>query len=378
MRIAIVSTYPPIECGLASYSQYLVESLRKTKNEIFVISQYGAIGESVIPAYNPDEHGLSKKIFDAVKKITPDIVHIQHEFGLYGDMDGIAVLDLIFRMKFSNIPVVATLHTVRETFEHREKMVFQTMCRELDMIIVHEKEHIKILRDCYGIAPKKIYHVDHGIRTTAPYMDAKKKLGLEGKKVVLLLGYVRETKGFHRIIDLFPSIVERVNDACLVLASKVRVSELNEYRQSLFIKIKNSSVSDNIEVFRGMFPQKTFDYILSAADIVALPYILGAQSGIMAHAFSLGKPVIASDLQAFKNIINVSKAGLIAKNDNEFVEKISNLLTDDKLRLQMSKNALKYVKDELSWDLIAKKTSEIYHKYDKELICKSKYVYIAD
>ncbi|HJO94977.1 MAG TPA: glycosyltransferase [Victivallales bacterium] len=378
MRIAMVSTYPPIECGLASYSQYLAEALKKTENEIFVISQYGAGGDHVIPAYDPSENGLSKKIFDIVKKITPDIVHIQHEFGLYGDMDGIAILDLIFRMKFSNITVAATLHTVRNTFDYRKKMVFQTMCRELDIIIVHEKEHIKILKDCYGINPSKIYHVDHGIRTMTPYEDAKKKLGLEGKKVVLLLGYIRETKGFHRIIDLFPSIVERENDACLVLASKVRVSELNEYRQSLFMKIKKSPVSDHIEVFRGKFPQKTFDYILSGADIVALPYVLGAQSGIMAHALSLGKPVVASNLQAFNNVIGESNAGLIARDDNEFIDKISKLLTDDNLRSEMSKNALKYVRNKLSWDLIAKATSEIYHKYDRELICKSKHVYIGD
>ncbi|MCF7790781.1 MAG: glycosyltransferase [Victivallales bacterium] len=377
MRIVMISTYPPIECGIGTYSKYLTDALKKTENEIYVVSQYGAKGDTVFPAYNSDDCGLSKKIFDTVKKLAPDIIHIQHEFGLFGEMDGVAVLDLIIRAKVCNIPVVTTLHTVRKDFEYRKRRVLEEVCKQSDSLIVHEKDHIPILTDFYGIEVDKIHQIYHGARTAEPIKDAKEKLGLTGKKVVLLLGYIRQTKGFHRIIDIFPSIVKEVDNAYLVLASQVRVSEFNEYRNSLFKKINSSPVKENIIVFDGKFPQRTFDYILNAADVLPFAYTLGAQSGIMAHALSFGKPVVVSELEAFKNIIKDSSAGLIAESDKEFAEKIIKILKDDKLYERLSNNAFKYVREKISWDIVAAKTVDIYYEFREKPPCNSRHVYLG-
>ncbi|RLC26627.1 MAG: glycosyl transferase [Deltaproteobacteria bacterium] len=378
MRVAFVSTYPPIECGIGTYTSFLVEALARLHSEIHIISQNGAEGRHVYPSYSPREDGIAGKIFNAVIKVTPDLVHIQHEFGLYGELDGIAVLELIYRLKSTGTPVIATFHTVRKEFEFRKKLILRTMCRELDGIIVHEQEHVDILQTVFDTDQSKIFLIPHGARDMDPIPDAKKKLDLKGRKVILLAGYFRPTKCFDRIVELFPQIVKKVPDAWLVLSGKLRVLEFSIYRKMLFEKINNSPVRDRIEVFRGQFPQKTFDTILSAADIVVLPYTAGGQSGIMAHAMTFGKPVVTSNLPAFVDTIEKSETGFYAQTDDEYVDRIVTLLTDRDVYKKFSQNALTYIRKNISWDIIAQQTLDVYEQFGVKLECKTRYVFAGE
>ena len=378
MRIAIVSTYPPIECGVGTYTSFLVESMIKSPNEIHIISQYGAEGRHVYPSYSPNEDGIARKIFEAILKVTPDIVHIQHEFGLYGELDGIAVLELIYRVKSTGTPVIATFHTVDDKLEFRQELIVRTMCQELDGIIVHGQNHADILKNVFKTNQSKLFVIPHGARDINPIHNAKEKLNLEGKKVVLMAGYFRPTKCFDKIVDIFPYIVEKVPDAWLVLAGKMRILEFSTYKRMLYEKINNSSVKDHIEVFRGQFPQKTFDTVISAADIVVLPYSKGAQSGIMFHAMTFGRPVVTSDLPAFVDIIKLADIGFYAKNDEEYVESIVTLLLNKEIHKKYSQNAQSYIKENISWDIVARQTLNLYEHFDMELDCKNRYVFAGE
>ena len=82
MRIVFVSSYPPIECSIATYTGFLADALARTPSEIHIVSQYGAEGRHVYPCYDPNDDGIARKIFNAAVKVNPDLVHIQHEFGL--------------------------------------------------------------------------------------------------------------------------------------------------------------------------------------------------------------------------------------------------------------------------------------------------------
>ena len=58
MRIAFISTYPPIECGIGTYTCYLAGALKKLHNEVFVVSQVGAQGDNVFPIFSRDSISL--------------------------------------------------------------------------------------------------------------------------------------------------------------------------------------------------------------------------------------------------------------------------------------------------------------------------------
>ncbi|MCD5402117.1 glycosyltransferase [candidate division NPL-UPA2 bacterium] len=377
MRIGMVSTYPPIECGIATYTKYLVEALRRVNNEVYIVSQFGGRGERVYSAFHANDPDLADRVFQMMAQFTPDVVHIQHEYGLFGKPRGMNVIPLVYRFKLAKIPVVITLHSVYEVLSREEKIILEALIRTADAVIVHEEYQKEVILDQIG-SFDNIRVIPHGSREIELIPKAKERIGLRGEeKVILLCGYFRETKGLHRIVRLFPCLAERVKEAVLVIAGKTRQQEYSEYRDEFFQLVNSSPVLDRIKVLRGQFPQKTFDTILAAADVIPMPYRKGSQSGILAHCLALGRPVVVSpEVRALRETVARAQCGLIAKDDDEFVEHIVKILSDDALRDELSRNARDYVRRTISWQIIAKETINIYHKVVSVPYGKARYIHL--
>lgn len=382
MRIGFLSTYPPIECGIATYTEYLSTALRDDGNEVFVISQYGAQGAHVFPIYQSGGSSFASDVFQTSTRMTPDVMHIQHEYGLYGTQRGVSVVDLILRYQLAGIPVAITLHTVYEKLQREEEIILKPILDACASIIVHEgfqkQTLVKAFRDKLPGIESKVHVIEHGVRELAPIVDAKSKLNLEGKKVVLLCGYFRPTKGFHKIVDIFPDICAEENDAVLVVAGKTRNIEYDAYRREFFTKLNESPVADNIMILRGQFPQHTFDTIIAAGDVVVLPYEVGAQSGMLAQCFGQGVPVVTSGLPGFKLVVGRSGGGLIAESDADYKDLILKTLRDDALSSTLKGNIANYVSQEAGWSNIATRHCDVYHEIITTPYGKAKYIYFPE
>ncbi len=99
---------------------------------------------------------------------------------------------------------------------------------------------------------------------------------------------------------------------------------------------------------------------MSASDIVALPYSVSSQSGIVAHSLAFGKPIVTSNTPVMALLIKKTHAGLICNTDKEYIDNIDRVLSDDNLRKELSNNALRYVNDNIAWSKIAGRHIEIY------------------
>ena len=359
MRIGIVSTFPPIECGIATYTQYLTDALKKYGHEVYVFSPYGCKGDRAFGCYSPTANDIAANIFDMASKMTPDVIHIQHEFGLYGAPKGIQIIELILRCKEVDLPVIATLHTVKDDIPTDEKIVLKVIVQESNEIIVHEEIHKKTLIKYFG-SENKISVIPHGIREVEPAENAKEKIGAGGKKVAMLVGYLRQTKRFDKAIKVFPKVVEAVPDAVLVLAGKSRGIDHPEYQKMIYKMIEDSPVKDKIITLYGQFPPKIFDTLVSAADTIVLPYEFGGQSGIMAHAFAFNKPVVTSDIKAFQDWVEQSKGGLVSSNDLELTSNLIKMLGDEKFRLSLISNIKEFVREKTAWRIVAKQHIFVY------------------
>ena len=377
MRIAFVSTYPPIECGIGTYTCYLNEALKKLHNETFVVSQIGAQGKNVFPIFSRDSISLGADIFNVCDKITPDVIHIQHEYGLYGSQRGIQIAEFILRCKLAGEPVVTTLHTVHTELEDFEKVILRTIVGESSAIIVHEDYQKKTLAKCFG-QKEKIHVIPHGAREVHSIPQAKAKLGIEGKKVILLCGYFRPTKGFLKVVEWFPELCEMLDDVILVIAGKSRGLEYREYQREFFEAINNSPVNDKILVLRGQFPQHTCDTIVSASDVVVLPYEIGGQSGIMSQCFAFGKPVVTSNLPAFKRIFEQCHGGFACETKQDYLKNIAAILTDEKLFHTLKTHIKNYVAQKIGWSKVAQLHIDVYHPVVRVPYGKAKHVYWED
>jgi 1,2-diacylglycerol 3-alpha-glucosyltransferase len=381
MRIGFVSTYPPLECGIGTYTQYLNTALRDAGNETFVISEYGAEGPAVFSVFRHGSASFPRDVFSTSTRMTPDVVHIQHEYGLYGPQCGVEVVDLILRYRIAGLPVVVTLHTVEETLTSAQQLMLKHIIDECEAVIVHEAYQKETLLKYFGAmnhAKKKIHVIEHGIRELVPIQDGKRKLDLENKKVILLCGYFRPTKGFGTIIDIFPQICEEVPDAVLVVAGKTRNIEFDAYRRELFTKLNDSPRADSIEIFRGQFPQHTFDTIIAASDVVVLPYECGGQSGVMAQCFAQGVPVVTSALKGFKCLVERSRGGLVAASAADYKDLIVKLLRDDALQTELRTNIRAYIEQQAGWSKIASAHAEVYQSVVTTPYGKARYVYVPE
>ncbi len=374
MRVCYVSTYPPIECGIASYTKYLSESVQDLKNEVIIVSQNGAKGDNVFPVYSPLDNDIATKLFHITSKLTPDVINIQHEYNLYGPDSGVQLLDFLYRCKIAQLPTATTIHTLYDDMDRTQQIILEGITSTSSAIIVHEAFQKEILSQQFPDKKNKIYVIPHGVRKVEPVKGAKKLLGLEGKKVILLTGYFRPSKGFHRIVKIFPEIANEMEDVVLLVTGKMRGLEFGEYRRYFFDLINSSPALDKIMVLSGQFPQHTFDTIMSAADVLALPYEIGAQSGILAQSAAFNVPVVMSPLKSFIHWNEIVNSGIIAETDEEYKDAIVKILSDDAFNSSLKAN-MRSKKSDVLWPVIARRHMEVYDQIVETLFTGSKYFY---
>lgn len=204
MRIGYVSTYPPIECGIATYTSYLNEAVRSLHNETFVISQSGAQGRNVFPVYEPGSDSIATQIYNLSTRMTPDIIHIQHEFGLYGSQNGVQIIDLIVRYRLVGVPVATTLHTVYSDLPDDKIILLQLILNESSLVIVHENYQKEILLKLFGPDhDTKISVIPHGVRESIMEKQGKRKLELEGKKQFFFADILDRQRDFIELSEYF-------------------------------------------------------------------------------------------------------------------------------------------------------------------------------
>ncbi len=372
MKIGMISSFPPLECGIGTYSSYLIEQLRKLHNKVYIVCHKGGEGRDCYPAFNYNDTDLAYKAFMAMIKFIPDLVHIQHEFGLYGEQRGMNVIPLSYKFKLSQIPIVITLHTVSDKYDYEEKIIEKALVEIADTIIVHEEYQRELIEGRIG-PQDKINVVPHGVREIRPASKAKEILDLGDKKIVLLIGYFRRHKNFERVVRVFPKVAEKVDDVLLLIASGARRQEDIAYQDEFLEFVANSKVKDKIKVLLGPFSHQKFDLILSAADVTVLPYLRGAQSGILAHCLAFVRPIIvSSDVRAMVDIVQETRSGFVIRTDSELIRSIVKILTDNNLAEQFSNHAKKHVDKYLSWEIIASKHMDIYNKVLKDQISHRK------
>ncbi len=362
MRIGMISTYPPIECGIATYTQYLVDALRGASLDVYVVGHLGGAGPQVFPVFDYEDDNLPERAFSAMTRLTPDVVHVQHEFALYGRHFGVNVVPLLVKFRLIGVPTAVTLHTVYRPVEGAHRVLLENVLLNADAVVVHDPFQRDALADALGpAAADKVRVIPHGVRLVTPDPDARRRLGLPGdKRILLMIGYFRPSKRFELLVDLFPRILERLPDALLVIAGKIRGKEFLDYREELFDRIRRSPARDRIVLIRGQLAQDTFDRILSAADAVALPYRINSQSGILAHCLAFGRPVVASDTPSMERILTAAGAGFVCRSDDDYVDAAVRLLGDPDLRDRCSRAARAHVREHLAWPRIAGLHADLY------------------
>ena len=372
MKIVMVSSWSPRLCGIATYSSELVAALRKNGHHVDVICHTdeecgGHCEPGVYPVIDTNDPGWDQKVFSAILQISPDVVHIQHEYGLYlthGDYSG-RILPLLFRLKLEKIPSVMTYHSIYTSLDRPEAIFTDVSLRLLDSAIVHEEIQKLFLPYNLGWIPYNVHVISHGAKEVVPDPFAKERFGLTGKKVALCIGWFEPNKRFEDVVKIWPEVVRDAGEqAILVIAGDARAGSDTgaKYKEQLLRAIEECPARHNIKTILGAFDPDTYDSIISASDFVVLPYKHASQSGNLAHSFALNKPAIVSSLEGLKAEIEASGAGIAVRVDDleELKKAITILLTSDLMLKTYSEHARGYVANHIMWENVARKHTLVY------------------
>lgn len=271
---------------------------------------------------------------------------------LVGRID--CVDDFLLIHKNLDFKIITSLH---EVCDHSNPN-FETTPSLLKYLFDNKKEIVVHSRNSYNdiikyknVSLDKIHHINFGIFET--YRTIKGVIDFDlPENYVLFFGAVKPYKGLKYLLDAIKKHRDCLGNNKLVIAGSGIDDSIREFKQMKNIVIINRFIN-NEEVV----------YLLEHCKFVICPYITMSQSGLPQTIYTFNKPIIASNLAGFKEVITDNKNGLLfeTKNSDELANAIQRLLSDSNLYKSMVENIRNFdsINSEYSWSYIAQQYLKI-------------------
>lgn len=295
--IGFVSTFPPTVCGIASYTNSLVAAIagRRPGNATGVVSlDDGPTNGKASPVAMHHRTGNRASLRDATEFLnTFGSVSIQHEFGIWGQRDGVEVLDFISRL---SVPTAVTLHTVLDEPTRNQRVITDRMCGLADRVVVMSQTASTRLIQRYGIDPGRISVIPHG----ADSGFAGPSLATGDRPLILTWGLIGPGKGLEWAIRALTEIADmRPLPRYLIAGAthpNVRHDSGEAYRTSLVALTQSLGLGPMVEFDDRYLDRQSLARLVRSADAVVLPYESAEQvtSGVLVEAIAASKPVVAT------------------------------------------------------------------------------------
>ena len=371
-RVAFLGNYQPRQCGLATFTTDVCESVAQA----FPETECFALAMNDRPegyAYPPrvrfeipqQEGGAYDRAADFLNTNEVEVLCVQHEYGIYGGDCGEHVLDLL---RQTRMPIVTTLHTILTDPNPTQRRVMEELSRLSDRLVTMTQKGVDLLRGVYGLPEEKIDLIPHGI-PDMPFVDPnyyKDKFGVEGKMVLLTFGLLSPGKGIEHVIASLPAILEKhPNVVYIVLGAThphVLKHEGEAYRDRLKAMARDLGVADAVRFFNQFVSLEDLKEFIGAADIYITPYLNAAQitSGTLAYSFGAGKAVISTPYWHAEELLAEDRGTLVPFSDPAAIAAaVDDMLTHEAHRHQMRKSAYLLSRG-MVWQETAKKYMESF------------------
>jgi len=353
--IAYLSTFPPRECGIATFTTDLTEAFDnlfapRIGSEIIAMNQdnlskydYSKKVIFQICQDNKQDYIKAASIINGDTKIK--LTHIEHEFGIYGKDFGV---NLLYFIRESKKPIVTTLHTILPNPPAEMKKVVKEINDGSQLIFVMTETSKRILINEYQISEQKIKVIPHGIHHSSfsPCLRDKRNLKLNNKIVLSTFGLLGPGKGIEYAIEALPNIIKKYPEVTyLIIGATHPVVIKNEgeiYRKKLMEKVIELKLENYVHFYNEYFSKdKLLDFLKETDIYLSLSLDPNqAVSGTLSYALGAGRPVISTAFAQAKEDITDEVGYLVDFRSPIQIEKAVLKLLDDPKRLeQMSKNA---------------------------------------
>jgi len=356
-EILFISSYPPRECGIATYSQDLIKALNNKFSNSFSIRVCALESGNASYSYPPEvkqvlntsrEADFKKMAFKINRDNKIEVVLLQHEFGFFKQQEEAFIQFLIELSK----PVVLVFHTVLPRPDKELKMKVKRIVAACKSVVVMTHTSANILSEDYGISMNKISVIAHGTHLVQHLSEKflKNKYGLAGRKVLTTFGLLSSGKSIETTLEAMPAIIETSPDVVFLVIGKthpeVVKAEGEKYREMLESKVKKLSLQDHVIFINKYLPLPDLLEYLQLTDI----YLFTtndpnqAVSGTFAYAMSCGCPIISTPIPHAKEVLT-KDTGIIFdfRDSKQLATEVNLLLNDEQGRKNLGINALQKI-----------------------------------
>lgn len=307
---------------------------------------------------------FSFKLFQKPLDLELDIVHAHFSTPP-------AELAALKYAKRKKVPFILTYHgdgqegfggvVRRRTMYFYNKYLLDKVLSSSDVIISPSEYYINESR-FLGKYRDKIVVIPNGVNIEEldiPYSkeECRERLELSiNSNIILFVGSLTPYKGPDILVRAMRDVLKEISDTSLVFVGGGKMqSELKELANKLEIR-------KYIE-FVGFVAEDLKPLYYKAADVFVLPSTMSTEVFplVLLEASSSGLPMVVSDLDTFKCIIDEGYNGLFTKrgDENNLADAIIYLLENEDVREKMGKNARRKVED-YSWERIVEETEKVY------------------
>ena len=353
-EILFVTSYPPRECGIATYSQDLISALNNKFTKSFDLKIVALESESekhtyvddiyaVLESDNPNSYVALANTINNDPAI--EIVLIQHEFGFFRENEA----DFISFLKSIHKPIIVVFHTVLPHPNEELKIHVQEINTAVDSFIVMTNSSAKILERDYVVSHNKITVIPHGTHLVE-HSDKevlKEKYKLTGRKIISTFGLLSSGKSIETSIDALQAIVKEEPEVLFLVIGKthptVFKNEGEKYRNALEARISDLKLQNNVKFINKYLPLDELLEYLQLTDI----YLFTSKdrnqavSGTFSYAISCGCPIISTPIpHAIEVLQNGTGIIIDFESPKQLAKQVILLLKDEKLRKNIAANGI--------------------------------------
>jgi glycosyltransferase involved in cell wall biosynthesis len=370
-EILMITTFPPRECGIATYSQDLMKSIKDKFGKSFDLKICAL--ENGNNSYNGDvAYVLETSKPNSYLKLAQDIninnqiqlVVVQHEFGLFRDNEDnfLQFLNAVERS------FVVVFHTVLPKPNELMQQTVQEIAEIADGIIVMTNCSKTLLEEDYLIPKEKINIIPHGTHLVehTDKETLKRKYNLEGRKVLSTFGLLGSGKDIETSLKALPAIIESHPEVVFLIIGKTHPTiikyEGEKYRESLELLIEMLQIQGNVRFVNSYLALTELLEYLQLTDI----YLFTSKdpnqavSGTFSYAISCGCPIISTPIPHAREVLKNGTGVIIDfENPKQLSEHAIHLLHNNKVRSEMRMNGLHQMAPS-AWENSAIKHAKVF------------------
>ena len=328
LKIGLITTWN-VRCGIASYSKNLATALADCGVEVYIVR---------MPRFGYKTPELLEHVIRKVPVDDLDLVHVQHEYGIWGGLEG----GWFAALKALKLPVVVTMHGVGNY------PVDRVIADAADRVIVHNE----YCRRRYVGDSTVIPHGCLPPVECPSEAECKRDLGIPDHPIVGYLGFVTPGKGLEYLIQA----MQRVKKAALLVAGGYHTGDVTNYIQML--KEKSFALLPGRSQWIGYVEDAVLPTVYGAFRVLVYPSVAASESGALLMGLSHLRPTVASDLRPFREKRQVG-ALMTFRTVNGLSRTLRRLVEDDGARHKLQEGARRYVEAN-SWPNVAAKHLALY------------------